>query len=365
MLTRRATVSNMYMRLVLLVILLALSGCASIGYYAQSVGGHLQLMGKSRSIEEVIEDSETAPELRQRLELVSIMRDFSEDQLHLPANDSYRSYADIEREAVVWSVVATPEFSVEPNEWCYPIVGCASYRGYFDRAEAERFAQGLWEQGLDVAVEAVPAYSTLGWFDDPLPSTVIHWPEGSLAGLMFHELAHQRLYLPGDSAFNEAFAMTVERAGMERWFRHRGDAAGEEKWRQGEQRERAFIELVLRTRQRLQRLYARKLSPEKMRREKVLRFERLRSEYADLKQSWGGERGFDRWIERKLNNAHLASVATYEQWGPAFQALLEQSGGSLALFYERCEALAALPAEERQRRLEALLASGSASGLTP
>ncbi len=361
MLTRHATVSNMYMRLLLLGILLALPGCATIGYYSQSVGGHLQLMGKSRSIEEVIEDPETSPRLRQRLELVSAMRDFSEDQLQLPANDSYRSYADIEREAVVWSVVATPEFSTEPREWCYPVVGCASYRGYFDQAEAEQFAQGLREQGFDVAVEAVPAYSTLGWFDDPLPSTVIHWPEGSLAGLMFHELAHQRLYLPGDSAFNEAFAMTVERAGMERWFRHRVDDAGEAKWRQGEQRERAFIELVLRTRKRLQTLYARELSPEAMRREKALWFKRLRAEYGGLKAGWEEYDGFDRWFERELNNAHLASVATYEQWGPAFEALLKQSGGSLALFYERCEALAALPAEERDRRLEALLSSG----LTP
>ncbi len=361
MLTRRATVSNMYVRILLIVVLAVLSGCSTIGYYRQSVGGHLELMGKSRSIEEVIADPETSPELRRRLELVSVMRDFSVSQLHLPANDSYRSYADIEREAVVWSVVATPEFSMAPREWCYPVVGCASYRGYFDQAEAEEFAQGLRREGLDVAVEAVPAYSTLGWFDDPLPSTVIHWPEGSLAGLMFHELAHQRLYLPGDSAFNEAFAMTVERAGMERWFRHRGDAVGEEKWRHGEQRERAFIEMVLRTRERLRALYARELPPEAMRREKARPFEQLRAEYAELKRSWDGDRGFDRWFERELNNAHLASIATYEQWVPAFQALLKQSGGRLAQFYERCEELAALPMEERNRRLQAL----SASDLTP
>ncbi len=350
----------MYVRLVLLGLLLALTGCATIGYYSQSVGGHLELMGKSRSIEEVIADHETSPELRRRLELVSVMRDFSVSQLHLPANDSYRAYADIEREAVVWSVVATPKFSMAPRQWCYPVVGCASYRGYFDQAEAERFAQGLQGEGFDVAVEAVPAYSTLGWFDDPLPSTVIHWPEGSLAGLMFHELAHQRLYLPGDSAFNEAFAMTVERVGMERWFQHRGDAAGEDKWREGERRERAFIEMVLRTRERLQALYARELPPEAMRQEKALSFEQLRAEYAELKQQWDGDCSFDRWFERELNNAHLASIATYEQWVPAFMALLEQSGGRLDQFYERCEELAALPTGERNRRLEML-----ASDLAP
>jgi predicted aminopeptidase len=350
----------MYVRTVLVCALLTLSGCATIGYYSQSVGGHLELMGKSRPIEEVLEDPETDPRLRQRLELVSLMRAFSVSQLHLPDNDSYRSYANVEREAVVWSVVATPEFSMEPREWCYPVVGCASYRGYFDRAEAEAFAEGLRQAGSDVAVQAVPAYSTLGWFDDPLPSTVIHWPEGDLAGMMFHELAHQRLYLPGDSAFNEAFAMTVERAGMERWFRHRGDKEIERRWREGEQRERTFIELILRTRERLQRLYARALSPEAMGREKALRFEQLRAEYVELKAGWGGYGGFDHWFEREVNNAHLASIATYEQWVPAFEALLKQSGGRLDRFYEQSEALAALPEEERNRRLNALL-----SGLAP
>jgi predicted aminopeptidase len=272
----------------------------------------------------------------------------------LPDNESYRSYADLQREAVVWSLVATEEFSTKPQQWCYPIIGCASYRGYFSSAGAHKKGATLREQGRDVAVVAIPAYSTLGWFDDPLPSTVIHWPEARLAGLIFHELAHQQLYVPDDSAFNEAFATTVERVGVERWLRRQSDVEGERAWRQMEQREREFIALILDTRQRLQRLYGRSLEAKEMRSAKVAEFERLRAEYSRRRTAWGNSPGLDRWFDQELNNAHLALIATYEQWVPAFQELLKREGGDMQRFLLAAEKLARLQREEREQALRQL-----------
>jgi predicted aminopeptidase len=359
----------MYLRAVPLFVLFLLTGCATIDYYAQTVTGHFQLMGRSRSMAELIADPATDEGLRQRLELVSAIRDYASSHLQLPENESYRSYADLQREAVVWSVAATGEFSVLPRQWCYPFVGCASYRGYFSNARAEKYAASLQMEGMDAAVEPVPAYSTLGWFDDPLPSTVVQWPEALLAGLIFHELAHQRLYVPGDSEFNEAFATTVERVGVERWFRDRGDAEGERAWRRMDRREGEFVELVLETRRRLQQLYTRQLSPAAMRAAKAAEFDRLKGEYARRRGAWGNNPGLDRWFGRELNNAHLALIATYEQWVPALRELLRREGGDLRRFYQACDELALLSREEREQRLRQLMASAPlpvrSAGATP
>lgn len=345
-------------RLLVPVILVLLQGCSSLGYYSQSIGGHLQLMGQRRPIAQLLQDPDTPPALKQKLRQVGEMRAFASQALALPDNGSYRSYAALRREAVVWSVVAAGRFSMQPKQWCYLFIGCASYRGYFSREQAERYAGELQVDGLDVAVEPVPAYSTLGWFDDPLPSTVIDWPETRIAGLIFHELAHQQLYIKDDSAFNEAFASLVEQEGMARWLRGRNDLTLA-KWEFSRQRERQFIVLLLETREALSMLYRQSLDDAEMAERKAALFQQLRERYAQIKQQWGGYSGFDGWFNRDINNAHLVSIATYEAWVPAFRQLLAQVGGDLPAFYAASQALGQLPETERRLRMQTLLrASG-------
>ncbi|MEJ1356932.1 MAG: aminopeptidase [Candidatus Sedimenticola sp. (ex Thyasira tokunagai)] len=346
---------SMWFRTSLSILLfLSLSGCSSLGYYAQSIGGHLDLMGRSRTIDQLLVDPATGGKLRQRLQRVQEIRRFATEQLRLPDNDSYRSYADLERKAVVWSVVATPQLSMKPMTWCYPFIGCAAYRGYFSRQQADVYAGELRLQGLDVTVEAVPAYSTLGWFDDPLPSTVIDWPEPHIAGLIFHELAHQQLYVKGDSAFNEAFAATVERVGVERWLISSADDSSLADWAGSQERKREFISLLLESRQRLIDIYTSALPEDEKRSGKQAEFSRLRTEYSLLKGRWGGGRGYDHWFQRELNNARLASIATYEHWVPSFLQLMRQAEGDMESFYQTCKLLGALPEESRHQRMNRL-----------
>lgn len=334
---------------------LLVSGCSTLDYYGQAVVGHLDLLGRRQDIQDLISDASTPATLQSRLRLVLEVREFATRELALPDNRSYRSYAGVQRQALVWSVVATPAYSLEPREWCYPIVGCASYRGYFSSSAAMEYAEGLRAEGLDVAVEPVPAYSSLGWFADPLPSTVIDWPEPELAGLIFHELAHQQLYQAGDSAFNEAFATAVERVGVERWLRSRGRGRELARWQGLQRREEAFVDLLLETRQRLKLLYRLPLEPPALEARKEAEFARLRREYVTLKEEWGGAGDFDPWFERgPLNNARLASVATYRELLPGFLALVDRNGGDLPAFYDACRSLAADPPEQRRESLLAL-----------
>ncbi len=351
----RANFSAMPRIIGLLLVILSCAGCATMDYYAQTVSGHLQLMGRSRPIPELVADPGTDEGLKQRLLLVLAIRDFASSGLSLPDNESYRRYADLQRPAAVWALVATEEFSVSPRQWCYPFIGCAGYRGYFSREAAEKQAVALRGEDKDVAVEPVPAYSTLGWFEDPLPSTVIHWSEARLAGLIFHELAHQQLYVQDDTPFNEAFATTVERAGVERWLATRQDAGAERAWRRTEAVEGEFAALVLDGRNRLQALYARSLPPSEKRAAKQAEFQRLQTEYARRRAAWGNNPGLDRWFGRELNNAHLALIATYEQWVPALQELLRREEGDMQRFFLACEELARLGREDREGRLQALL----------
>ena len=351
--------AHMRERLLLTLAILLLTGCGSIGYYSQAVKGHLDLMAGREPLLELLEDPDTEPELKQRLRRVVAIREFASTQLLLPDNGSYRSLSRVEGRAVVWSLVATEEFSVEPVEWCYPVIGCASYRGFFSRQAGERQARELETEGLDVTLEPVPAYSTLGWFDDPLPSTVIHWPEARLAGLVFHELAHQRLYLPGDSAFNEAFANTLSWWGVQRWLETEGDEAALRSWRREQQRKQSFVALLQATRQRLSEIYRKAAGDAWKRQRKYETFQQLRSDYENLKRQWQGYGGYDAWFSRGMNNARLASLATYEHWTPAFRALLHSSRGDMAEFYRACELLAGEPLDERRRIMRKLLASES------
>ena len=268
-------------------------------------------------------------------------------ELALPDNRSYRTVVPTPDEGVVWSVVATPRYSLEPRAWCFPIAGCTSYRGYFDRAAADAYAGGLGAEGLDVTVDPVPAYSTLGWFDDPLPGGLLRWPDHDVAAIVFHELAHQRFYLKGDSAFNEAFATAVAEEGVARWLVRRGDPSAVEAWHSTQQRRLEFIGLLLEIRAGLAALYASGRPEAEMQAGKVHLFDELRRRYADLEASWDGAPGFGHWMARPLNNARLAAVATYREQLPAFRTLLQCVGGDLPAFYEAVERLAELPQAER------------------
>ena len=333
---------------------LALTGCASVEYYAQSVTGHLGLMYRARPVETVIAAPETAPRLAARLRTALEIRDFASDALGLPANASYRRYVDLGRRYVVWSVVAAPELSLAPRHWCFPVAGCLSYRGYFSESAAEKYAGALESQGWDVTVAGVHAYSTLGWFDDPLLSSMVELPEHLLAGIVFHELAHQRLYVSGDTEFNESFAVVVERAGVRRWIEASGRTALGERYRIAAERRAAFLDLTRGTRRNLESVYASSRTDAQMREAKTLLFERLRSRYAALRATWASGPTYDFWFERGVNNAAIALLSTYDRWVPALEALLARSGGDLRAFYRAGDALAALSPHERRARLEAL-----------
>ncbi len=337
---------------VLLLLITVLSGCANPLYYAQAVSGQIELLIKRRPVEEVLADPATPLETRQQLELVRQLRDFASGDLLLPDNRSYRTYADLERPFVVWDVFATPELSLEPKRWCFLVAGCVPYRGYFARDQAEQFAAGLKRKGYDVYVGGVPAYSTLGWFNDPLLNTFIHRSEAELAGLLFHELAHQKLYVSGDSAFNESFATVIELEGVKRWFQQSGNANEAGAYRQKIKRREEFTALVLKHRARLKEIYASDLSDTEKRLAKMRVFGELRIDYATLKASWNGYAAFDNWFAQDLSNAHLIAIGLYTQYVAAFQALLAQHGGDLTTFYREVDRLAQLPPDERAAVLQ-------------
>jgi predicted aminopeptidase len=314
-----------------LLALLLLSGCETLSYYAQAVGGQMEMMSLARPAAQLIADPSTPQALRERLELARSIRDFASRELGLPDNGSYRSYADLGRPYVVWNVVAALEFSLEPVESCFPVAGCVPYRGFFAQQDAERHAARLRLAGHDVNVRGVPAYSTLGRFDDPLLSTFIRNPDADLARLIFHELAHQVLYVKGDSTFNESFAVAVERVGVRRWLAAMGRSAAMQAFLETQERGAKFLALLDQTRARLKALYGQPLAPEVMR-------ERKRAEFAELKKVLESN---PRLKDMEPNNALLAAFATYTQLVPAFEKLLTEEGGDLEKFYARVKRLSA------------------------
>jgi len=343
-----------------LAALLALTGCESLSYYAQAVEGQLEMMHRAQPVAEWIADPATPPALRQRLELARRIRDFASHELALPDNGSYRSYADLGRPYAVWNVFAAPEFSVKPLQSCFLVAGCVAYRGFFARNDAERYAAKKRAEGFDVFLYGVPAYSTLGWFDDPLLSTFIRYPEWELARLIFHELAHQVVYVKGDTTFNESFAVTVQDEGVRRWLESQKRETELATYREAEARNDEFVALIEDARSRLARLYAEPLGPATMRAAKRAEFERLAERYAALKARWGGYTGFDRLME-KPNNALLASISAYARLVPAFRRELEAAHGDLAAFYAKVKALARLPKAERDAVLSSDLSAQSES----
>lgn len=333
---------------------LLVAGCSGLGYYYQAARNQFALSHEARPLPAVLSDPATPPDLRAHLETARAIRDYASTDLKLPDNGSYRRYADLKRPFVVWNVFAAPEFSIRAREWCFPVAGCVGYKGWFDQRSAESFAQTTRHEGYDVFVYGVPAYSTLGWFDDPLLNTFIHYPRTELARLIFHELAHQVAYADGDSTFNESFATAVELEGVRRWLNRNGSDAERAEFEAMQVRKQDFVALVDSTRARLDTIYQSKLEPEAMRAAKAAEFARMRAEYASLKQRWGGFRGYDRWFDQELGNAHLASVATYTQRVPAFDALLARSGGDPERWYAEVRRLAKLPAPSRTSELDRL-----------
>jgi len=330
---------------------LTLGGCGTL-YVAQAAGGELGVLREREPIDKVLADPGTSPELRAHLEQVRAARDFATAELGLPDNASYRTYADIKRSYVVWNVVAAPEFSVVPHHWCFPVVGCVAYRGYFHEARAREFAAGLAVQGYDVAVEGVPAYSTLGRFADPVLSSMLRYGDDELAATIFHELAHQLLYVRDDSSFNEAFATTVEEVGLERWLAQRGEGARIAAYRAELAQQEQLLQMFARTRASLSALYAQHIPKDEMRARKAASFQELGSEIqAQERRDASHFTLYDEWIAAGLNNAHLASIATYYDCVPGFRRLLRQQDDDLPRFYAAVRELARQPRVARHAQL--------------
>jgi predicted aminopeptidase len=316
-------------------------------YLLQSAAGHLSLMSKREPLSDVIDQPTTSAALRTQLQAVASIRDFASRELGLPENGSYRSYADVGRPYVVWNVVAAPEFSVDPKQWCYPFVGCVAYRGYFAEIKALKFAAAQRAKGRDVFVGGVAAYSTLGHFDDPVLNTMMGWNDVELASIIFHELTHQWLYVPNDASFNEALATTVADEGVRRWLKQQGRDRDLADYLQQQERHLEVIALFNATRTQLRGIYAENLAPDAMREQKRAAFAALRASYSVLKTRWGGHAPFDAWFAKDINNAHLASVATYYTCVPGFARELKDVGGDLPAFYRRVRELAKLPQARR------------------
>jgi len=342
-------------------LLLLLPGCSTVDYYAQAVGGHLEIMRLAVPIEDRLRDPDTPESLRLKLARVLVIRQFASRELALPDNGSYRRYAELDRPFVLWNVFAAPELSVKPLESCFLFAGCVAYRGFYSVERAERYAAELAKQGYDVHVGGVPAYSTLGWLDDPVLSTFIYYPEFELARILFHELAHQTVYVKDDTTFNESFATAVEEEGVRRWLAREGTPEQRAAYADLRRRRSELVALFSKYRSSLAGLYAGSLPAEEKRSEKKRLLAGMLEEYRALKLSWGGFAGFDRLFSRGTNNALLASVASYTELVPAFRALLGQKQGDLAAFYAAVRELANLDKSERDAALAVLARSAAAS----
>ncbi len=359
----------------ILVASVCLSGCANLGYYWQSMRGHMAVINAAKPVNEWLDDATTPDATRKRLELSQRIRAFASSELKLPDNPSYRRYADLQRRAVITNVVAAPEYSLTLKTWCFPVAGCVGYRGYYAEADAKAQAQALKAEGFEVSVYGVPAYSTLGYMNwaggDPLLSTFIHYPEGELARLIFHELSHQVLYVKDDTMFNESFATAVERIGGKQWLQKHGSEAAQKEYAEFDARRTQFRTLTLRTRARLADIYLPKpldasvnnarAATDSIAKDKQKIMQQLRDDYAKLKISWSGHAGYDNWIAN-ANNASLGAQASYDELVPQFEALYEKQGKDWQKFYDAAKALVPLPRDMRRKALGEQ--SGLASGIT-
>lgn len=339
------------LRLVLvLAASLLVQGCGTL-YVAQAAKGQLQLLSARKPIGRVLANPRTPPELRTRLESVQAAREFAWRELALPNNKSYTTYADLKREYVVWTVTATPEFSVEPHEWCFPIVGCVAYRGYFREASARRFAAKWHARGYDTVVGGTPAYSTLGKFNDPILNTMMSYGNDELASILFHELSHQVVYIADDTAFNEAFAVAVEQEGLARWLKARGRESELVRYRKRRERQAESLVVIRRYRAELKALYASGIAVDVMRSRKATVFARLVGELEAIDRRYSVKSGIVEDLQGQPNNARLASLATYYDCVPGFEKLLAAEDHDLPRFYSAVRELAKLPRAERRARV--------------
>ncbi len=338
------------LRFLLIPCLVLISACSSVGYYAQSVAGQMALVQLQKPVATIIDDQTSDPRLRQQLAEIRQILDYAHTVLGLPDNGSYRKYADLDREFVVWNVFAAPAYSLEPKQWCYLVVGCTNYRGYFSKQSALDYAKTLQQSGWEVSVNGVIAYSTLGWFDDPLLNTMLHRQPWEIARLLFHELAHQHIYFTDDTDFNEAYAEAIALIGLDGWLQtqtsevaRRVDIALEH--------EEQFYTLMLAARDRFAQLYRSGKAEQQMREDKASLHRQLREDYLRLKQDWGGDNRYDQWVDTRINNAALSALATYRELVPAFRASFQQRGARLPEFMAWIEQMSECTADARRRAL--------------
>jgi predicted aminopeptidase len=356
------------------LIVFGLSGCETFSFYRQAIKGQYQLIAGQQPIEKLVTNSTTELRLRKQLHLVQDLRGFAEKELKLPVDNHYRKYVDVHRPYVVWNVEAAPEFSMEPKSWWYPLVGRLEYRGYFSERAAQLYAGALRKKSYDVYVGGASAYSTLGWFKDPVLNTFIFDPEPNLAETIFHELGHQRVFARGDTDFNEAFATTVGEEGARRWLRSKSDTNVLNHYEAELRRNNDFVRLVMDARQELETLYGderteagkikasskpHEISPDQLREGKKAVFERLKNRYMQVKAEWGGNTEYDNFFSRPINNAQLNSVAAYYDLVPGFVQLLKMNGDDLEKFYNAAESLSKKPKKERQQWLRRIGGQGA------
>jgi len=337
--------------LLLLLLTLLISGCAELQYYGHAISGQLEVISKRRPIPEVINDPTTQPEVVEKLKAVERMHDFAISDLYLPDSDSFRSYSDIGRPYVLWNVFATPELSLETKQWCYPFFGCLGYRSYFEKAYAESVAKELEQQGWDIHIAPSPAYSTRGFFSDPIYNPMLRYDDLTMAGMLFHELAHEKIFFKNDSELNESFAVAIQNEGIKRWLANEQQPQYYSDYIVAQQRDKQFVTLVLRYRKKLENLYQSSETDNLKRQQKKQILKSLRKAYYSLRKEWNGYAGFDHWFNKPLNNARLAPVGTYQGHVAAFAALLKQHDGNLLEFYMHAEQLSELPKDERRKRL--------------
>jgi predicted aminopeptidase len=361
--------------LLLAIIVAAVSGCRTIGFYTQAARGQYQIFAHQKLIDKLIADPQTPAPLRGQLQLVEQLRAFAKDELKLPVDGHYRKYVDVHRPYVVWNIQAAPQFSLQPRTWWYPLVGSLEYRGYFSEHSARNYAISIAKKGDDVYVDGVEAYSTLGWFKDPILNTFIDRSEPELAEVLFHELGHQRVFARGDTDFNEAYATTVGQEGARRWLRTSGKTNLLEKYAIALQRNGQFVHFIMSTREQLEKVYGDTLDkdgkvkaaktpplpPEQLKEAKQRVFAGLRNNYQQLKISWGGYAGYDDWFADELNNAQLNTIANYYDFLPAFKRVLELNGGDMEKFYVEVERLSKMDKDLRHQWLRDLAKGKSES----
>ncbi|MAR92933.1 MAG: aminopeptidase [Pseudomonadota bacterium] len=334
-----------------LMLALMLAGC-DLPYYWQAIHGHWDLMQRRQPIQDLLQDQQTPAATRQQLQYLLRVREFALQQLPLENNGSYMDYVILDRPYVTWNVFATPELSMTNHTWCYPIAGCVSYRGYFEEAAAREYAQRWRNKGFDTYVGGAGAYSTLGWFDDPVLSSFLQRGPMSLASLLFHELSHQVLYVPDDTLFNESFASAMEQILLQRWVEQADLQAEYESYALQQQRQAEFTAFVLRHKDLRQALFDSELPAAEQRRRKQQLINAMRADYEQLKRQWKGYSGYDRWMAGELNNAQLSTVATYNELEPGFAAMYRQNGNDLGRFLDQCRQLAGLDRDQRHHRLK-------------